>query len=126
MVNTFRTINCKICGEKVKDNLTFLCTCGRRVCENCWNSVMCNDCFDKLPYDKKKLVENFDEKFKKRRKIFKIMMYIMFFSMFPITLIFHLPFWTFFIEVGFMIVFSILFYFIPLIRFNKSLKNNYT
>ena len=65
-MNTYITLQCNICGEDVKKNLTFLCNCRKRVCENCWKSVMCIDCFDNLPYDKKELDNNFEIKFKKR------------------------------------------------------------
>ncbi len=123
-VSTYITLQCNICGEDVKENLTFFCTCKKRVCENCWKSVMCIDCFDKLPYDEQKLVENFDEKFKKRRNIIRILTYILFGSMILVILIFELPFWTISIFVGFMVLYSILFYFIPLIRFHKQLELN--
>jgi len=126
MVNVSKSpiIQCKICREDVKENLTFLCTCRKRVCEKCWKSVMCIDCFDKLPYDKKELVDNLDLKFIKKRKITKIIFYILLFFMPFGSFILHFPIWTIFVQVGFMILFSILYYFVPLFRSRKKLGLN--
>ena len=120
------TYVCYICGNSMyKQDKRIKCKCKNRVCRECWKSVMCIDCFDKLPYDKKELVENFDVKLKKRGNMIRILMYIMFPAMILGIPIFNFPFWTMLIYVGFMIVFAILFYIIPLNRFKKSLERNY-
>ena len=96
--------------------------CKNRVCRDCWKFIMCIDCFDKLPYDKKELIDKFEIKFKKKGNIIRILLYIMFPVMILGIPIFEFPTLTMIIFVAFMIVFPILFYIIPLSDLKKALK----
>lgn len=117
------TFVCYICGNSMyKQDTRIKCKCNNRVCRECWKFVMCIDCFNKLPYDKKELVNEFEIKLKKRGNIIKILMYIMFPAMILGVPIFEFPTWTMIVFVAFLIVFPIVFYMIPFIRFKKTLN----
>ena len=70
------------------------CTyCNKKICNNCWHSIMCRDCFAKLPYDKQEVVDTFNLKFGRKSRRFQIIAMLLFFALAVGLFVFELPFW---------------------------------